>query len=108
MSFRDEGATVAGVATYADDGRVLDAWFPSPSLGDSADVAAVDLPAGPDALRGVSTGPVVVRIPSLSSPPVDALDVYLRLHLLSHRLIRPHEACLDGVFGLLTNVAWTS
>jgi 2,3,4,5-tetrahydropyridine-2-carboxylate N-succinyltransferase len=52
---------------------------------------------------------VVVRtaIESLADPPTDAHDVYLRLHLLSHRLVAPHEANLDGVFGLLANVVWT-
>jgi 2,3,4,5-tetrahydropyridine-2,6-dicarboxylate N-succinyltransferase len=107
MSYRDEGAVAAGVATYADDGRVLDAWFPAPALG-SVDVPLLDVPTGRDELRGVRTERVVAEISSLASPPSDAVDVYLRLHLLSHRLIRPHEACLDGVFGLLTNVAWTS
>jgi 2,3,4,5-tetrahydropyridine-2-carboxylate N-succinyltransferase len=47
-------------------------------------------------------------IPDLSAPPVDTHDVWLRLHLLSHRLIQPHGADLTGIFGLLTNVAWTS
>jgi 2,3,4,5-tetrahydropyridine-2-carboxylate N-succinyltransferase len=107
MSFRDEAAVAAGVATYAGDGRVLDAWFPAPSLG-AADVASLDLPTGADAVREVRTALVVVRIDSLASPPADALDVYLRLHLLSHRLVKPHEVSLDGIFGLLTNVAWTS
>ena len=52
--------------------------------------------------------PVVTTIASLAEPPADAYDAYLRLHLLSHRLIRPHEANLDGLFGVLNNVAWTS
>jgi 2,3,4,5-tetrahydropyridine-2-carboxylate N-succinyltransferase len=107
MSFRDEAATGAGVVTHADDGRVLDAWFPSPTLG-ARHVALLDVPTSRDELRGARTERLIAEIPSLASPPVDAIDVYLRLHLLSHRLIRPHEACLDGVFGLLTNVAWTS
>ena len=47
-------------------------------------------------------------IGSLAEPPADAYDGYLRLHLLSHRLIRPHEADLSGLFGVLANVAWTS
>src|SRR5215218_488655 len=51
---------------------------------------------------------LVAAIPSLDDAPVDAGDVYLRLHLLSMRRIRPHGASLDGVFGLLANVAWTS
>jgi 2,3,4,5-tetrahydropyridine-2-carboxylate N-succinyltransferase len=108
MTFRDEAAAAAGVATVAGDGRVLDAWFPAPVVG-PGDPAPADIPpAGSDEVRGVDTTPVVVRIGSLAAPPADALDVWLRLHLLSHRLIRPHEANLDGIFGLLANVAWTS
>ena len=41
-------------------------------------------------------------------PPTDAHDAYLRLHLLSHRLVKPHELNLDGIFGVLPNVAWTN
>ena len=51
---------------------------------------------------------VVTFIDSLGKPPIDAHDVYLRLHLLSHRLIAPHGANLDGMFGLLSNVVWTN
>jgi 2,3,4,5-tetrahydropyridine-2-carboxylate N-succinyltransferase len=51
---------------------------------------------------------VVTFVERLDDPPVDAHDAYLRLHLLSHRLIRPHGANLDGLFGLLSNVVWTS
>ena len=53
------------------------------------------------------TDVVTVEI-ELADPPADAIDAYLRLHLLSHRLVRPHGVNLDGVFGLLTNVVWTS
>ena len=52
--------------------------------------------------------PVRTTIVDLAAPPADAYAVYLRLHLLSWRLIRPHGTNLDGIFGLLTNVAWTS
>jgi 2,3,4,5-tetrahydropyridine-2,6-dicarboxylate N-succinyltransferase len=61
-----------------------------------------------DEARGVEVIAVRTVIPDLSAPPVDTHDVWLRLHLLSHRLIRPHGADLTGIFGLLTNVAWTS
>jgi len=44
----------------------------------------------------------------LDAPPVDTADAYLRLHLLSHRLVRPRQLNLDGVFGVLPNVVWTS
>jgi 2,3,4,5-tetrahydropyridine-2-carboxylate N-succinyltransferase len=108
MAVRDEPAYGAGVATYDDSDRVLDAWFPSPTMGAPTGNVALDLPTGRDELRGVQTKLVTVAIESLAKPPSDSLDVWLRLHLLSHRLIRPHEADLDGIFGLLTNVAWTS
>ena len=107
MSFRDEPACGYGVASYDAAGRVLDVWFPEPRLG--AEMCdAPDAPTGTDAVRDVQTRHVQVRIDSLAQPPADTADVYLRLHLLSHRLIRPHEANLVGVFGLLANVAWTS
>jgi 2,3,4,5-tetrahydropyridine-2,6-dicarboxylate N-succinyltransferase len=51
---------------------------------------------------------VVTFIADLSHKPVDAHDVYLRLHLLSHRKAKPHALSLDGVFGMLNNVVWTS
>ncbi len=47
-------------------------------------------------------------IADLADKPADTHDVWLRLHLLSHRLTKPHEANLDGIFGLLTNVVWTN
>ncbi|SHU98175.1 2,3,4,5-tetrahydropyridine-2,6-dicarboxy late N-succinyltransferase [Mycobacteroides abscessus subsp. abscessus] len=51
---------------------------------------------------------VRTTIGSLEDKPVDAYDAYLRLHLLSHRLIQPHGASVDGLFGVLTNVVWTN
>ena len=95
------------MATYDADDRLLEAWYPAPRLG-SGECAAPDTPTGTDAVRDVQTRHVHTRITSLSEPPADAADAYLRLHLLSHRLIRPNEANLDGIFGVLVNVAWTS
>jgi 2,3,4,5-tetrahydropyridine-2,6-dicarboxylate N-succinyltransferase len=63
---------------------------------------------GPDLDRAVEVVAVRTVVDSLAEPPADAHDVYLRLHLLSHRLIPPHGANLDGIFGLLTNVVWTN
>ncbi|WP_436774762.1 2,3,4,5-tetrahydropyridine-2,6-dicarboxylate N-succinyltransferase [Yinghuangia sp. YIM S09857] len=118
------GAVAAGLATLAADGTVLDTWFPAPELAPVADkaetvrltddeaVAALgaDVAAGlgPDEIRGVEVVAVRTVIGSLAEAPVDAHDAYLRLHLLSHRLVRPHGANLDGMFGLLANVAWTN
>ncbi len=131
------GAWAVGVATSTlDDGRVLDVWYPEPILGRTEgalrlaealdhgegpgtfeldrratlDALRVDLDhlVGPDALRKVRRAAVVTFIGDLAEPPIDAQDVYLRLHLLSHRLVRPHGCNLDGVFGLLANVVWTN
>lgn len=107
---RREGAAGTGLATVSADGTVLDTWYPVPGLGpDAGDVAAdLDALAGTDDARGTRTEVVRTAIGSLADPPGDAQDVYLRLHLLSHRLVRPHEVNLDGVFGLLANVVWTN
>ncbi|HEX3828857.1 MAG TPA: 2,3,4,5-tetrahydropyridine-2,6-dicarboxylate N-succinyltransferase [Sporichthyaceae bacterium] len=99
-----------GLATVAADGRILDTWYPAPELGAAPDAPApAELLAleGKDDLRGVRVELVRTRIASLDEPPADAADAYLRLHLLSHRLIAPHGANLDGIFGLLSNVVWT-
>jgi len=113
-----------GLATVTADGTVLDVWYPRPDLGTGEgpggthQMGTLELGSalGPDysglvrsdEARGVQVIPVRTVISDLSAPPVDTYDVWLRLHLLSHRLIRPHGANLDGIFGLLTNVAWTS
>jgi len=98
-----------GVATIASNGDVLDTWYPVVGLG------ALDLSKKPDRseflkadhLRGVTKVEVDYQI-NITEAPKDAKDAYLRLHLLSHRLVKPHGVNLEGVFGLLTNVAWTS
>ncbi len=97
-----------GVATLAGS-TVLDVWYPAPALGPltGAPDAALLALATPDADRGVTREVVSVEI-DLTKAPADAKDAYLRLHLLSHRLVKPHGQSLDGIFGLLTNVVWTS
>jgi 2,3,4,5-tetrahydropyridine-2-carboxylate N-succinyltransferase len=106
-----DGAHGAGIATVASDGTVLDTWYPTPVLGAGPDLepsAQLLALVGKDETRGVETVAVRTEISSLADPPADAHDVYLRLHLLSHRLVRPHSINLDGVFELLANVAWTN
>ena len=99
------------VTSGASEGTVLDAWFPAPALGAAPDDA--EAPAGLRALaaehavRRVRTEVVKVEI-DLATPPRDVPDAYLRLHLLSHRLVRPHGLNLEGLFGVLANVVWTS
>lgn len=108
-----------GLATITASEQVLDVWYPAGKLGlgelplvpgeNQADV--LDLPptaVGERALPGLRTVEIVTEIGSLADPIKDASDAYLRLHLLSHRLVRPNEINLDGVFGVLANVAWTS
>ena len=97
-----------GIATLSGS-TVLDVWFPTPALGalaGSPDASLTAL-ATPDVDRGITREVVSIEI-DLSTPPVDAKDAYLRLHLLSHRLVKPHGQSLDGIFGLLANVVWTS
>ncbi|HEX4866257.1 MAG TPA: 2,3,4,5-tetrahydropyridine-2,6-dicarboxylate N-succinyltransferase [Acidimicrobiales bacterium] len=117
-------AHAAGLATLAADGRVLDAWYPSPALGaaeasatgttrldpvatEAALGAAAASALGSDPVRNVEVVAVQTSIEDLAAPPVDAYDVWLRLQLLSHCLVRPNSVSLEGLFGLLTNVAWT-
>lgn len=91
----------------SDDGQVLDAWFHALGWGDSAPAEAPATERQEHALRGVAVTSESIVIDT-DAAPVDAVDVYLRLHLLSHRLTQPRTANLDGAFGLLTNVAWTN
>jgi 2,3,4,5-tetrahydropyridine-2-carboxylate N-succinyltransferase len=101
-----------GLATVTAEGQVLDTWFPEGFLGLGDEPAEPPvLPAGLTGSRtlpGLSTVEVRVTVKSLAEPIVDASDAYLRLHLLSHRLVRPNSINLDGIFGKLANVAWTS
>jgi 2,3,4,5-tetrahydropyridine-2-carboxylate N-succinyltransferase len=101
-------AAALGIATYAGD-VLLDVWYPEPVLAlNPKQVSGLERGIDTDELRGVRSEIVNTSIADLSQAPVDAADAYLRLHLLSHRLVTPHSISLDGIFGLLTNVAWTS
>ncbi len=104
-----------GLATFAGvdgEGGVLDTWFPALQLGSPP--PDVEAPAGLTALEGVDDlrrvrrTVVLTAAEDLQAPPADTHDAWLRLHLLSHRLVAPHSVNLDGLFGLLTNVVWTS
>src|SRR5207244_1600165 len=63
--------------------------------------------AGADADRGTEQKVVFAQI-NLDEAPADTVDAYLRLHLLSHRLVQPNSINLDGIFGKLPNVVWTN
>ena len=111
MSSSQNSASLAsghGIATYSGE-TVLDVWFPEPALGALSGKPHESLAqlAGIDEVRKVKREVISLEI-NLSSAPTSAADAYLRLHLLSHRLIKPHGASMDGIFGLLANVVWTS
>jgi 2,3,4,5-tetrahydropyridine-2,6-dicarboxylate N-succinyltransferase len=103
-----------GLATFAgtegEDG-VLDTWYPSPRLGPVDEL--LEAPAeltkleGVDAVRGVRRLVVRTVVDDLSAAPQDAHDAWLRLHLLSHRLVAPHTISVEGMFTRLSNVVWT-
>ena len=103
-----------GLATTADDGTVLDTWYPSPEAGriplgfdPAMPPDALDRLAVPDARRAVTVEVVTLEV-DLDAPPTSTSDAYLRLHALSHRIVAPNEVNLDGIFGHLPNVAWTN
>ena len=100
-----------GIATVASSGATLDVWYPAPNLGPlikSAKIkSALESLAVPDEVRGVTKKVIEIEI-DLATPPKSTEDAYLRLHLLSHRLVAPHGLALDGIFPLLANVVWTS
>jgi 2,3,4,5-tetrahydropyridine-2-carboxylate N-succinyltransferase len=97
-----------GIATIS-NGTTLDVWFPSPALSPLSGSAPAELAAliGEDTARAVTRELVSIEI-DITKAPENAADAYLRLHLLSHRLVKPHGVALDGIFGILSNVVWTS
>ena len=97
-----------GLATIAADGTTLDTFYRHLGWGDSVPAGTpVESKTVTDERRGVVISPVSIVVDT-ESAPTSASDVYLRLHLLSHRLAVPRSVNLDGAFGLLANVAWTS
>jgi 2,3,4,5-tetrahydropyridine-2,6-dicarboxylate N-succinyltransferase len=105
----------AGTATYRlSDAQLVDALGVfAPFEGDDKTHPNIDAVSGARSLVGLpclggSRVAVVAFLGSTSDAPVDSHDVYLRLHLLSHRKVKPHGVSLDGAFGLLNNVVWTN
>ncbi|GLY68338.1 2,3,4,5-tetrahydropyridine-2,6-dicarboxylate N-succinyltransferase [Amycolatopsis taiwanensis] len=118
------GASGVGLATVTTGGTILDTWFPHAKLTEAGGTSGTERLSGeqaaeilgeeavallgPDPDRGVEVAAVRTTIGRLADAPADAHDVYLRLHLLSQRLVQPHGQSLDGIFGLLANVVWTN
>jgi 2,3,4,5-tetrahydropyridine-2-carboxylate N-succinyltransferase len=97
-----------GLATIAADGTTLDTFFRHLGLGAAVPAnTPTESQSTTDENRGVAIMPTTIVIDT-DAAPTSATDVYLRLHLLSHRICLPRTINLDGAFGLLTNVAWTS
>lgn len=115
-----QGARAVGIANIAMNGTVLDTWFPSPELlpidatSGTHRVSAHELTPkflkliGADHDRLVELVPVRTVIADLDAPPIDAHDVFLRLHLLSHRMVEPLTINMDGALELLQPVVWTN
>ena len=97
-----------GISTIAKDGSILDTYFHQLGLG-AAEASRVDLAnlEGADNEREITRALVKTEI-ELDKPPASVSDAYLRLHLLSHRLVKPHGLSLEGIFSILNNVIWTS
>jgi len=98
-----------GLATLDASGNTLDVRFRALGLnsGIPADAPSITTSVDGDRDRGVSFSPVLLTIDT-NAAPTSAADVYLRLNLLSHRFMQPRTINLDGAFGLLQNVAWTT
>ena len=98
----ESGPITADGHSYVDvaTGDRLDVWYPVDGVTPKRTCLAETV--------GLVRGEAVTTTINPDEPPVDAADVYLRLHLLSRRVFAPNTINLDGVFGLLNNVAWTS
>ena len=110
MNSSQQTAYGFGVATQTKSGQILDCSFHTLGLGSApTNNLANEFKSqlGEDQIRNLSKIAVELSI-DLAEKPKDATDVFLRLHLISHRLVKPHGLNLDGVFGLLSNVVWTS
>ncbi|MEO5723496.1 MAG: 2,3,4,5-tetrahydropyridine-2,6-dicarboxylate N-succinyltransferase [Ilumatobacteraceae bacterium] len=98
----------SGLATVTSDGVVLDAWFPQLGLGEppTEQTILTGWSAATDP-RGLGGQPVTLIVDT-AIEPASTVDAYLRLNLLSNRLMLPRSINLDGIFGLLPNNAWTN
>ena len=113
-----------GLSTKNAKGDVIETFYPSPKYKPNKDEwqqlatlcgyeggnAVYEVPASeiPIADLQKSLLPLTVCFIQEDSAPATVADAFLRLHLISHRLIRPHGIKLDGIFGVLQNVAWTN
>lgn len=107
----------AGLTTEAADGATLDCWYRWFGWGEYGDDEMANaypdlddqlgMREQRDEVRNVTVRPIRISI-DVDEPPASAADAYLRLHLLSSRLARPHSLNVDGIFGALNNAVWTN
>ncbi len=98
------GAHAVGIATFSGE-DILDVWYPDPHSLEKAHLERLE---GRDDPRGVTRRVIETYVPDLSEAPGDPADAYLRLHLISHRIHKPHDISVDGMFAVLNNVVWTT
>jgi 2,3,4,5-tetrahydropyridine-2-carboxylate N-succinyltransferase len=113
MTYLKGSAWGLGLATLASDGSILDVLYPKPQLGESSEAevkketAELSHLAGADPVRRVTTKVVLTEI-DLSAAVATTADAYLRLHLLSHLLVKPNSINLEGLIPNLPIVAFTN
>ena len=96
-----------GIATLNEAGQVLEVWYHSLGLGKKVGSEKFTELLTADLIRKVKRVNLSIEI-NLTKPASDVADVYLRLQLLSHRIVKPNGLNLDGIFGILPNLVWTS
>ncbi|RBW41315.1 2,3,4,5-tetrahydropyridine-2,6-dicarboxylate N-succinyltransferase [Psychromonas sp. B3M02] len=102
-------ATIAAIVGYQGGNQVIEiersiaeqlaAAFNGENDTDNADFAVA-------AAKSKQT--LVLVILATDEAPQSVAEGYLKLQLISHRLVKPHGVVLDGIFGLLHNIAWTN
>jgi 2,3,4,5-tetrahydropyridine-2-carboxylate N-succinyltransferase len=101
-------ASAIGIATES-QGEILEVFYPQPVLGlNPNNIEEFESASGFDQIRDIKRVQIEVAINDLSQAPKNVADAYLRLHLLSHRLVKPRSINLDGIFAILPNVVWSN
>ena len=96
-----------GIATQNEAGQILECWFHTLGLGTKTGADKYPELLTTDEIRKVKRINLSIEI-DLSKPAKDVADVYLRLQLLSHRIVKPHGLNLEGIFNILPNLVWSS
>ena len=96
-----------GIATQNEAGQILECWFHTLGLGTKTGTDKYPELLTTDEIRKVKRINLGIEI-DLNKPAKDVADVYLRLQLLSHRIVKPHGLNLEGIFNILPNLVWSS